>query len=55
MTNRIDEEALGIAERYDYSRKLIIDSINKGNQSYNSILLFAFTINDLMIKNNIIN
>lgn len=30
MTYRIDEEAIGIVESYGYSRKLIIDSINKG-------------------------
>ena len=31
MTYRIDEEALGIVESYGYSRKMIIDSINKGD------------------------
>ncbi len=30
MTYRIDEEALSIVESYGYSRRLIIDSINKG-------------------------
>jgi len=30
MTYRIDEEALGIVESYGYPRKMIIDSINKG-------------------------
>lgn len=30
MTYRIDEEALSIVESYGYTRKLIIDSINKG-------------------------
>lgn len=30
MTYRIDEEALAIVEGYGYSRKLILDSINKG-------------------------
>jgi hypothetical protein len=30
MTYRIDEEALSIVEGYGYPRKLIIDSINKG-------------------------
>ena len=30
MTYRIDEEALSIVESYGYSRKMIIDSINKG-------------------------
>ncbi len=30
MTYRIDEEALGIVEGYGYPRKMIIDSINKG-------------------------
>jgi len=30
MTYRIDEEALGIVEGYGYNRKMIIDSINKG-------------------------
>lgn len=31
MTYRIDEEALSIVEGYGYSRKMIIDSINKGD------------------------
>lgn len=30
MTYRIDEEALSIVEGYGYNRKMIIDSINKG-------------------------
>jgi hypothetical protein len=30
MTYRIDEEALSIVEGYGYPRKLIINSINKG-------------------------
>jgi hypothetical protein len=30
MTYRIDEDALGIVEGYGYPRKMIIDSINKG-------------------------
>jgi hypothetical protein len=30
MTYRIDEEALSIVESYGYPRKMIIDSINKG-------------------------
>lgn len=30
MTYRIDEEAISIVEGYGYPRKMIIDSINKG-------------------------
>lgn len=30
MTYRIDEEALEIVQGYGYNRKMIIDSINKG-------------------------
>ena len=30
MTYRIDEEAIQIVESYGYPRKMIIDSINKG-------------------------
>ena len=31
MTYRIDEEAMTIVESYGYTRKMIIDSINKGD------------------------
>ena len=30
MTYRIDEEALQVVESYGYNRKMILDSINKG-------------------------
>lgn len=31
MTYRIDDEAMEIVEKYGYPRKLVIESINKGD------------------------
>ena len=47
MTYRIDEEAIGIVESYGYNRKMIIDSINKGeiNHATSSYYLLIHSTN----------
>jgi hypothetical protein len=37
MTYRIDEEALSIVESYGFTRRMIIDSINKGDINHATV------------------
>ena len=33
-THNIDEEAIGVLESFGYSRKIVIDSLNKGESNH---------------------